>query len=153
MLLYLGTGCTLLSMDTQPTFTTGQLAKACGVGPQTLRYYERRGLLPAPPRTSGGRREYGKDDLRRIRFIRRAQELGFQLDEILELLELRVVAGQPCHDVADAADLVVARINEKIGALEGMKSSLLRLRTACDRAEPTGPCPVLDALERDDHEQ
>lgn len=128
-------------------FSTGELAEAAGVGVQTVRYYERRGLLPPPPRTDGGHRKYGPDDLRRLKFIRRAQDLGFQLDEIQELLDLRVVQGEPCDVVAEKADRVIGRIDARLSDLQSMRSTLVELRLACERAEPTEPCPILGSLE------
>ncbi|MFP3948702.1 MAG: MerR family transcriptional regulator [Longimicrobiales bacterium] len=134
-------------MSTAERLSTGQLAEAADVGVQTVRYYERRGLLPPPPRTEGGHRQYGPDDLRRLEFIRRAQELGFQLDEIQELLGLRVVEGEPCEAVAEKADQVIARIDERLADLRSMRSALVKLRRACEMSEPTEPCPILGSLE------
>ncbi|MDX1632862.1 MAG: MerR family transcriptional regulator [Thermoanaerobaculia bacterium] len=134
-------------MNRPEHFSTGQLAEKADVGVQTVRYYERRGLLPPPPRTEGGHRKYGPDDLRRLRFIRRAQDLGFQLDEIKELLDLRVVEGEPCERVGERADQVIDRIDERLEDLERMRRALVELRLACERAEPTDPCPILGSLE------
>ena len=127
--------------------TTGQLAKAVGVGVETLRYYERTGILPKPPRTSGGHRQYSGTDVRRLRFVRRAQELGFTLKEIKRLLGLRVEAGTNCANVASTADQVVARIEGQIRELKAMRRALAELRACCDKEIPTTECPILDALE------
>jgi MerR family mercuric resistance operon transcriptional regulator len=127
--------------------TTGQLAEAVGVGVETVRYYERVGILPEPPRTAGGHRQYRETDARRLRFVRRAQELGFTLNEIKGLLELRVEQGKSCVGVASTADQVIARIEGKVRELQAMRRTLAELRAYCAAETPTGECPILDALE------
>ncbi len=127
--------------------STGRLADAGGVGIQTVRYYERIGLLPSPPRAPNGHRRYSEVDAKRLRFIRSAGELGFTLDEIRELLELRVEVGEPCDSVATTASRVIQRIDTKVDELERMRSALGALRAACEANHPTGECPILDALE------
>lgn len=129
--------------------TTGELANGAGVNVQTVRYYERRGLLPEPPRTSSGYRQYGPDDLRRLLFIRRAQELGFQLAEIKELLSLRVREDGSCGEVQERAEGAISRIEEQLRQLTRMRSALASLAEACERQEPTAECPILEALEGD----
>ncbi len=129
------------------TLTTGALAKAAGVGLETIRYYERIGLLPEPNRSSGGYRQYRSDDVRRVRFIRSAQELGFTLDEISELLELRVERGTACGEVAETADRVISRIDSKIRDLDTMRRALVSVRRACGSDEERGDCPILEAIE------
>lgn len=131
------------------TLSTGQLAEAADVGVQTVRYYERIGILPEPERSDGGYRQYEPNDVRRLRFIRSAQELGFTLDEIRELLALRVEEGQSCSDAAAKADRVIERIHRKVDELNGMRRALLKLRRACDTETPTGDCPILDAIEEE----
>lgn len=130
--------------------TTGELAEGAGVNVQTVRYYERRGLLPEPPRTDAGYRQYGPSDLRRLRFIRRAQDLGFQLSEVENLLSLRVRQGESCGRVQARAEAAIARIDEQIDDLTRMRSALGRLVEACHRQQPTDECPILEALEDDD---
>ncbi len=127
--------------------TTGQLARASGVGVQTVRYYERIGLLRSPPRTAGGYRQYDSSDVQRLRFVRSAQELGFTLAEIQDLLALRVEPGKSCAAVADTADRAMARVDDKVRELKAMRRALSRLRIACDEQSPTGDCPILEALE------
>lgn len=127
--------------------TTGQLAEAVGIGVETVRYYERTGILPEPPRTAGGHRQYREADAERLRFVRRAQELGFTLSEIKGLLSLRVEPGVSCAGVASTADLVIDRIDGQIRHLRTMRQSLARLRACCATETPTGDCPILDALE------
>jgi MerR family mercuric resistance operon transcriptional regulator len=138
-------------MNTE-VLTTGGLAKASGIGVETVRYYERIGILSEPERTPGGHRQYGRADLRRVRFVRAAQELGFTLTEIRELLELRVEAGKSCRPVAAKADAVILRIDRKIDELKAMRRALGDLRDCCDRQTPTGDCPILDAIEGDTRE-
>ena len=112
----------------QTTFTTSQLAEAAQVGSQTLRYYERRGLLPEPPRTEGGHRIYGIQHLERLRFIQDVQTLGFQLEEIHALLQ---VNEEPAVAPAgpDVLDSFIDRIDEKAETLAQMRSRLAELRT------------------------
>ena len=132
------------------TMTTGELADGAGVHVQTVRYYERRGLLREPPRTSSGYRQYGPEDLRRLRFIKRAQALGFQLAEIEELLSLRVDEDGGCQEVQERAEGAIERIRTRMNQLERMRRALSKLVEACGRSEPTAECPILEALEGDD---
>ena len=120
----------------------GQYAAAGGVGVETVRYYQRKGLLPTPAR-AGGMRRYGEDDVRRLRFIRSAQRAGFTLEEIRELLALD--AG---HDHARARELATrrtARLEAEIAEREQARDSLRRLARRC--AGATGPCPILEAFD------
>ncbi len=127
--------------------TIGQLAEQAGVNVQTVCYYERRGLLPQPARTGAGYRQYPPDAADRLRFIRRAQNLGFSLEEIAELLALRVKHASACAAVEARARDKIALVDRKIGELERMKRTLHRLASACEAREPTGDCPILEALE------
>ena len=146
MRLYHSTASRFDTMD-KDVLTTGQLARASGVGVQTVRYYERIGLLRSPPRTGGGYRQYDRSDVRRLRFVRSAQELGFTLGEIESLLELRVEHGKSCASVAETADRVIARVDRKVRELSSMRRALARLRVACKEGSPTDECPILGALE------
>jgi Hg(II)-responsive transcriptional regulator len=128
------------------TLTTSALADQAGVNLQTIRYYERRGLLPAPPRTNGGYRQFGPDAVARIRFIRRAQELGFSLDEVEDLLALRADAAADRAEVRRATEAKIADIEAKIRDLERMRSILRHLADACHGHGTTSECPILDAL-------
>jgi MerR family mercuric resistance operon transcriptional regulator len=119
--------------------TIGKLAAAGGVGVETIRFYQRRGLLETPTR-DGGIRRYGSEDLRRLRFIRRAQAAGFTLDEIKELLLLNAT-----EDRRRARELATARIealDSKIAELEGVRDALRRLARECGSGT-SGPCPIL----------
>ena len=125
--------------------TIGGLANAAGVGVETVRYYQRRGLLPEPPRPPGEVRRYGESDLRRLRFIRSAQAAGFTLNEIGELLELSV-----SDDRARARELAEARVAEldaRIEELREARDALAALSSACARKRG-GACPILSAFER-----
>jgi Hg(II)-responsive transcriptional regulator len=127
--------------------TIGQLARRAGVNVETLRYYERRALLPSPPRTPSGYRQYAPDAVRRIGFIKRAQQLGFTLHEIGELLALRIDPDANCDAVERQAEHAITRIDDKIAELQRMRSALGSLVTACHTRRPTDDCPILDALE------
>lgn len=117
------------------------------MGVQTLRYYERRGLLSARRRTAGGYREYAPDAVRRVVFIRRAQAMGFTLDEIGALLALRVREPRGCEPVKKSAEIAHARVHEQLTALRRMDKVLARLIRACDARAVTEACPILEALE------
>jgi len=127
--------------------TIGRLAKESGVHVETVRYYERCGMIPRPPKPSSGYREYPADMVVRIRFIKNAQELGFSLKEIAELLELRVDPDSTCDDVRQQAELKLTDISDKIRALQRMKATLVKLVKACHTSTPTTACPILGALE------
>lgn len=125
----------------------GELARRAGVSVQTVRYYERRGLLDEPARRSSGYREYGGATLDRLRFIRRAHELGFTLGEIGELLSLRLDPGSTAADVKARAIAKVEQIEAKLRDLEQLKSALEHLAGRCRGGRgPTGDCPLLEAL-------
>ena len=123
--------------------TIAKLASAGGVGVETVRYYQRRGLLPEPPR-AGAVRRYGPEEVRRLRFIRRAQAAGFTLEEIGELLALD--SGQDRARVRALAGERLAALESKIAELEAARSALTRLSRAC-AAGTKGPCPILEAFE------
>jgi MerR family mercuric resistance operon transcriptional regulator len=125
----------------------GDVAKEAGVNVQTVRYYERRGLIPAPPRRASGYREYNEETVRRIRFIRHAKDLGFTLDEIAELLAIRAEPGAPCAEVRDRARAKVSDIDERIESLKRMRDVLSALTEKCSGTGPVKGCPILDALD------
>ena len=132
------------------SLTIGKLAKEASVNLETVRYYERRGLLPKPPRsTSSGYRQFPEDAARRLRFIRRAQELGFSLKEVGELLSLRVSRRTTSAAIRARAEAKVADIQEKIRSLESMKKTLQKLTKVCDGCAPLAECPILDSLDRE----
>ncbi len=128
--------------------TRGDLAQRGGVNIETIRYYERRGLLPKPPRSASGYRLYSADDARRVRFIKRAQELGFSLNEIGELLALRLSAEATREDVRKIAEAKILEIKEKIKTLRAMERSLERLASACCGSDgAVSECPILESCE------
>jgi len=136
---------TMVRNQVKKADTIGALAKAAGVGVETVRYYQRRGLLPEPPRPQGEVRRYSDEDLRRLRFIRSAQAAGFTLAEIGELLELSA-----SDDRARARALAQARVaalDEKIRELQHAKEALSGLAAACANKRG-GPCPILSAFDR-----
>ncbi len=129
-------------------FTTGQLAKKAGVNIETIRYYERRGLIPKPGRRDSGYRQYSHEAVKRVQFIRHAKDLGFSLKEIHELLSLRHDPGTPCSMVKNRAKSKIEDIEAKIGALRKMKKALVKLTNACRGKGPLKECPILEALEK-----
>lgn len=132
------------------SLTIGQLAKEAQVNVETVRYYERRGLMPEPPRKESGYRQYPQDSVARIRFIKRAQELGFSLKEISELLSLRIDPDTTCADIKRKAELKLADIEGKIRTLQGMKRALTKLASSCRGRGPTSKCPILEVLDSKD---
>lgn len=117
---------------------------------ETVRYYEQRGLIPNPPRTAGGYRTYGEEYVERIRFIKRAQELGFTLEEIKELLALRVDPNTDRSEVKHRAEAKLVDIVVKIRDLARMKHALMSLVATCNGCGPTSECPILEAMESDE---
>lgn len=126
--------------------TRGEVAACADVSIETVRYYERRELIPTPPRTSGGYRAYSEDYVERIRFIKRAQELGFTLSEIEELFALRVEVDRDCGEVRRRAKVKIAEVGEKIRDLVRIQSALENLADACPGQGPTSECPILKAM-------
>ena len=129
------------------TLTIGQLAKRAGLNIQTIRYYERRGLMPAPQRRESGYRYYLDEDLSRLEFIKHAKSLGFSLREISELLALRVDPDHTCDDFREEATQKISEIDFKIKQLRRIRKALLQLTLACQTKEATVACPILGFLE------
>ena len=128
------------------TRTIGKLAAAAGVTVETIRYYESRGLIDQPPKPPQGFRRYSLDAVTRIQCIKRAQELGFTLTEVAELLDLRVHADSLCDEVREQAEAKITDIKEKIRTLQRMEQTLSDLVQSCEQRTPTGTCPILQAL-------
>lgn len=126
----------------------GEVAKRSGVGVETVRFYERKGLIPKPGRSASGYRQYPETVIRRVRFIQHAKTLGFSLKEIGELIALKNMPGARCEDIRTKAETKVADIQEKIDALEKMKGALMPLIHRCQSTDPIGECPILDALDK-----
>ncbi len=129
------------------TMTRGELAKKCGINIESLRYYERIRLIEPPPRSAVGYRLYSDDDAAKIRFIRNAQKLGFTLNEISELLKLRVHKNVSCESVMNKAQKKLGEVEAKIQGLKGMKKVLKQLIKRCEEATPTSDCPILSSFE------
>jgi MerR family transcriptional regulator, copper efflux regulator len=134
-------------MSAPERLTRGKLAGRSGVNIATIRYYENRGLLPQAPRTRSGYRVYDGDALRRLQFIRQAQALGFTLEEIGDLLSLRMQPGTTCSDIRMRAKEKIAAIENRIRDLQRIRKALSGLAAACHGDGPTSECPILEALE------
>jgi MerR family copper efflux transcriptional regulator len=128
------------------SFTIGEVARRAQVGIDTVRYYERNHLLPDPPRRLSDYREYHRDDVRRLRFIRRAKDLGFTLAEIRELLTLSTDRERGVRGVKARADARLAEVEVRIRELQSMRRGLKRLIAACPGHGPLENCPILAAL-------
>lgn len=128
----------------------GAVAELSGVNLQTVRYYEREKLLPPAPRLASGYRVFSHDTVRRVRFIKRAQELGFTLAEIRELLTLRVDARRSSAEVRSIAAGKIADIDERIRALTAMKRALTHLTDRCSGRGPASECPILEGIDSDE---
>jgi MerR family copper efflux transcriptional regulator len=139
-----------MTEEVMEPLTIGQVAKCAGVGVETIRFYEREGLIAQPKRRpSSGYRQYLPEAVRRVRFIRHAKELGFTLKEIQELLDLRVDPTSTCADVRKRARDKASDIEERIASLEQMKAALDRLARKCRGRGPTTECPILEELDRE----
>jgi len=127
--------------------TVGWVAKEAGVNVQTVLYYERRGLLPMPSRTTNGYRIFNDASVRRIRFIKRAQQLGFTLKQIMALLTLQSDRNASCAEVSSMAASHLEDIETKIHDLERMRKALMPLVDACPKKGTLKACPIMDSLE------
>lgn len=127
--------------------TIGELAEKAGVGVETIRFYERKKLIERPRRPASGFRRYGEEVPRRIRFIRHAQELGFSLREIHELLALRVDPRTSCAQVKQKAVAKISEVEQKLESLGRIREALVRITRSCAGEGPTSACPILDALD------
>lgn len=126
---------------------SGEVAAQAKVHVETLRYYERRGLIAKPPRSRSNYRLYPEEAVRRVRFIKRAQELGFSLRDIEELLSLRTAPGAECGEVRAHAEAKIKAIDETIASLTAMKGALSKLVAACSGQGPLTECPILESLD------
>lgn len=124
----------------------GIVAKEAGVNLQTIRYYERRGLLPKPPRTSSNYRAYPADAVLLVRFIKRAQELGFTLKEIKELIALRDGRRRPRSEVRAVAETKMRDVDQKLTRLQAVRNALHSLIETCACGTGRLACPILEAL-------
>jgi MerR family transcriptional regulator, copper efflux regulator len=127
--------------------TIGDVAEQAQVHIETLRYYERRGLVATPPRSPANYRLYPEETVRRVRFIKRAQALGFFLNNIKALLSLRAAPEVGCADVRARAEAKIQDIDDKIASLSAMKAALSTLVAQCSGEGPLTACPILTSLE------
>jgi MerR family copper efflux transcriptional regulator len=130
------------------TLSIGQVARRAGVGVETVRFYEREGLLEEPPRRASGYRQYSEQVVKRIHFIKRAQQLGFSLKEITDLLLLRVDGQTSCEEVKQRTEAKIAEVERKLVELQHMRQALLQVAELCTGRGPASACPMLDALDQ-----
>lgn len=128
--------------------TIGALARVAGVNVETIRYYHRIGLLPLPRPAHGSFRRYDHESFQRVRFIRRAQRLGFALDEIARLLGL--ADGKHCRETRNLAEQKLAVVEEKLADLAAIRKALKTMIAACDRGGGGRGCPIIESLSEDD---
>jgi MerR family transcriptional regulator, mercuric resistance operon regulatory protein len=126
---------------------TSELAGRAAVNPQTLRYYERRGLLAEPARSAGGYRSYPPEAVRRVRFIKRAQQLGFTLMEVETLLDLAGGGPDSCDAVRALATEKITDLRRRIADLRALEGGLTRLTATCDLPRGQRECPILQELD------
>jgi Hg(II)-responsive transcriptional regulator len=133
------------------TISIGQVARQAGVGIETIRFYEREGLLEEPARRVSGYRQYPEQVVQRIHFIKRTQRLGFSLKEIMELLLLRVDAQTSCEEVKQRTEAKIAEVERKLVELQRMRQALLKVASLCTGQGPASACPMLDALDQQEN--
>ena len=130
------------------TMTRGVIAQRTGIGPETIRYYERIGLIEEPHRNRAGHRVYGPADLTRLLFIKRAQELGFSLEDVRELLELRFQEVPECSHVERRAARRLVDVHQRIRDLQEMEQELRKLIAGCRQNPFKEICPIFEILEQ-----
>jgi len=130
------------------TYSIGQVAKQSGISVETIRYYEREGLLEEPERKESGYRQYQQEAIIRLSFIQQAKELGFSLKEVAELLSIKADNKKLCNEVKQLAREKLDNIENKIKMLQRMRKSLKKLVDTCPGQAPLNECPILDALEK-----
>jgi len=124
----------------------GKVAKRAAVSVETIRFYERKGLLVEPERKASGYRQFSENDIRKLVFIQHAKNLGFSLNEIKELLSLQTDSHSTSREIKDMAEQKLHDIEEKIEMLQRMRKTLKHLVDKCPGHGPTSECPILDAL-------
>lgn len=127
----------------------GKVAKRAGISVETIRFYERKGLLQEPQRKESGYRQYQEEDIRKLVFIQHAKNLGFSLNEIRDLMSLQADSRSTSREVKDMAEHKLQDIEEKIKMLQRMRRTLKPLVDKCPGKGPTSECPILDALASD----
>ncbi|KAF0809720.1 Hg(II)-responsive transcriptional regulator [Alcanivorax sp. S71-1-4] len=131
-------------MNDPPILTIGAFAKAAEVNVETIRFYQRKGLLPEPDRLYGRIRRYGPEDVARVRFVKSAQRLGFNLDEVSQLLQLE--DGTHCSEAAELAALQLTDVRAKLADLSRIEAVLSRLVNECHAQRGNVSCPLIDSL-------
>lgn len=129
--------------------TIGQVAKLAEVGIDTIRFYEKKGVIQEPKRLASGYRQYDENTPRKIRFIKKAQELGFTLKEVKELLELKINRKAPCQSVRMKAETKMREIESKVNDLSKMKDALLKMVFSCSGKGTTVECSILESFEKE----
>ena len=132
--------------------TIGRLAKQVGIGIETVRFYERKGLIEPPPRTDSNYRIYPEEEVSRLRFIKKAKNLGFTLNEIKELLFMRHDPHSTQADIKNRTLAKITAVKQKISDLTRIQKALERLASSCDGHGPLGDCPILKALDSENTE-
>ncbi len=125
----------------------GQVALKTGLNVQSIRFYERKGLLPSPSRTDAGQRLYDQESIQRIQFIKHAQAVGFSLKEISELLSVKVSPDGSCLAIRQLATEKLLQLEQRLESIKRMKSALQSMMELCDEGLPVGECPILEALD------
>ncbi len=125
----------------------GQLASRAGVGVETIRFYERSGLIEDPPRSESGYRRYSEEAVHHVRFIRRVSRLGFSLDEVREILDLRLEATGSLGDVRRKVEAKIRAMDARIADLQRIREALASLAGRCTGEGPVSDCPILEALD------
>lgn len=133
--------------EARETLTIGVLAESAGVNVETIRFYQRKGLMQEPDRPLGGIRRYGEPDLARVRFIKSAQRLGFSLDEVADLLKLE--SGSHCTEAREQAERKLADVRARLGDLRRIESALQGLVERCCAASGPVQCPMIAALQEE----
>lgn len=126
--------------------TIGEVARRVGIGVETVRFYEREGLVASPPRSASGYRIFPEEAVDRLRFVRRAKELGFTLDQIRTLLDLRAQTHSPCAEVRRLAAAQLADVEARLAALRAIARELGALIESCDAVNEGSNCPILQAI-------
>lgn len=125
----------------------GELARKAKTNRETVRHYERLGLIPAPERTEGNYRAYTESDLERLRFIRHCRDIGMTLEEVRRLLYFRDRPDLACYEINDLLDRHIVRVEEQLGDLRRLQGYLRELRACCDTPRTAGDCGILSHLE------
>jgi MerR family transcriptional regulator, copper efflux regulator len=135
------------------TLTIGEVARGAGLGVETVRYYEREGLVPRPERSESGYRRFPPETVELLRFIAHGKRLGFSLKEIRELLALRIdtPSADACDEVRERAQIKLREVQDRIAALRRIEDVLTGLIGSCQTRAPTDTCPILDSIESTDN--